>query len=319
MACATAHPIEGLCKYHGMTDPVLRIPYHDSISVCTAPLHTTTRVELVPGADRDRFIVSERELLGRAADRVHAVVDAVRDLASDRTPCVVRSHNSFASNVGLGASASAFASIAAATAAAYGVRTDLAGLSRLARLGSGSAARAAVGGFARWRAGTDHHTSYAYRIAVPSLAEQEARIIAVPVARPKSTEDAHREAVESPFFHARVERANAVADEMEAALLAGDIAAVFAAAERDTLSLHAVTMTGPSGMVLWNDATLRVMHVVRDLRRAGALAWFSVDTGATAYVNTFRDQLVPVGAALAELGMSWIECTVGPGVSVTDI
>ncbi len=44
-ATATAHPIQGLIKYHGLADPVLRLPFHDSISVCTAPLVTRTTVE----------------------------------------------------------------------------------------------------------------------------------------------------------------------------------------------------------------------------------------------------------------------------------
>src|SRR5207244_2584247 len=35
-ATAVAHPIQGLIKYHGLADPVLRLPFHDSISVCTA-------------------------------------------------------------------------------------------------------------------------------------------------------------------------------------------------------------------------------------------------------------------------------------------
>jgi len=36
-ATAVAHPIQGLIKYHGLADPVLRLPFHDSISVCSAP------------------------------------------------------------------------------------------------------------------------------------------------------------------------------------------------------------------------------------------------------------------------------------------
>src|SRR5690606_27672074 len=39
-ASAIAHPIQGLVKYHGLRDESLRLPFHDSISVCTAPLRT---------------------------------------------------------------------------------------------------------------------------------------------------------------------------------------------------------------------------------------------------------------------------------------
>ncbi|MCA1818863.1 MAG: diphosphomevalonate decarboxylase, partial [Halobacteriales archaeon] len=41
-ASAVAYPIQGLVKYRGLRDPVRRIPYHDSVSVCTGPIHTHT-------------------------------------------------------------------------------------------------------------------------------------------------------------------------------------------------------------------------------------------------------------------------------------
>jgi phosphomevalonate decarboxylase len=44
-ATAIAHPIQGLVKYHGLKDAKLRIPFHDSISVCMQALCTTTTVE----------------------------------------------------------------------------------------------------------------------------------------------------------------------------------------------------------------------------------------------------------------------------------
>ena len=44
-ATAIAHPIQGLIKYHGLKDPRLRIPYHDSISVCANAMYTKTTVE----------------------------------------------------------------------------------------------------------------------------------------------------------------------------------------------------------------------------------------------------------------------------------
>ena len=56
-ATAKAHPIQGLVKYHGMRNEELRLPYHDSISVCTAPSHTTTTVEFDPDLSADRYVV----------------------------------------------------------------------------------------------------------------------------------------------------------------------------------------------------------------------------------------------------------------------
>ena len=80
-ATASAHPIQGLVKYHGMRDEVLRLPYHDSISVCTAPSHSRTTVAFESDREADRYVVDGEVVGGRAAERLRAVVDHVRELA----------------------------------------------------------------------------------------------------------------------------------------------------------------------------------------------------------------------------------------------
>ena len=77
-ATAKAHPIQGLVKYHGMRDEQLRLPYHDSISVCTAPSHTKTTAEFDPALDADRYRIDGDVVDGRGAERIEAVVDHVR-------------------------------------------------------------------------------------------------------------------------------------------------------------------------------------------------------------------------------------------------
>ena len=101
-ATAKAHPIQGLVKYHGMRDEERRFPYHDSISVCTAPSHTKTTVEFDADRDEDAYVVDGEELSGHGADRVRKVVSRVRDLADVDERVRLESRNSFPSNVGLG-------------------------------------------------------------------------------------------------------------------------------------------------------------------------------------------------------------------------
>ena len=122
-ATATAHPIQGLVKYHGLSDAVLRLPFHDSISVCTAPLTTRTTIEF--GAPADSAVLDGRPLTGHEMERVLAVVDEVRRRAGLREPFRMVSVNDFPSNVGLGASASGFAALALAACEAAGLRLGL--------------------------------------------------------------------------------------------------------------------------------------------------------------------------------------------------
>jgi phosphomevalonate decarboxylase len=118
-ASARAHPIQGLIKYHGQRDPALNIPYHDSISVCTAPSETRTTVAF--GYDTDTCHVNGSPIDDEGYERVTTVLDLVRNRSGIDSYARVVSENNFESNIGLGASASAFAALALAA-------TDAAGL-----------------------------------------------------------------------------------------------------------------------------------------------------------------------------------------------
>jgi phosphomevalonate decarboxylase len=313
-ATAVAHPIQGLVKYHGLADPVLRLPYHDSISVCTAPLTTRTTIEF-GGFPRDTATIDGRPAGGHEMDRILSVVDTVRGRANEPGRFRMASVNDFPSNVGLGASASGFAALALAACSAAGLRLDLQEVSRIARRGAGSAARAVTGAFSKWKMGVADEDSYAVQLAGTDL--QIAMVIAL-VPAFKETEDAHREATTSPFFHARLAEVPRLVAEMELAIRTRDIGRVCALAERDTLMLHGITMTGVGEMVLWRPDTLRVILAVKRMREEGIPAFFSIDTGATVYVNTFPDRGEDVAGRIRDLGIETIPCSVGGPARLVD-
>jgi len=306
-ATAVAHPIQGLIKYHGLADPVLRLPFHDSISVCTAPLTTRTTVEFGDFA-QDAATIDGRAVVGHEMDRILSVVDTVRVRAGLSARFRMMSINDFPSNVGLGASASGFAALALAASRAAGLQADLEEVSRLARRGAGSASRSVTGAFSKWKMGVADEDSYAVQLAGEDLRMD---IIVALIPAFKQTEDAHREAVTSPFFHARLAEMPRLIAEMELAIRKRDVGAICALAERDTLMLHGITMTGAAEMVLWQPETLRVILAVRKMREAGIPAFFSIDTGATVYVNTLPGRGPEVQARIEELGIRTIPCTVG--------
>lgn len=306
-ATAIAHPIQGLVKYHGLADPVLRLPFHDSISVCTAPLSTRTTIEFGSGP-RDAAEIDGRSVTARDMERIRAVVDTIRAKAGIRATFRMASVNDFPSNIGLGASASGFAALARAASHAAGLDASLEDVSRFARRGAGSAARSVTGGFSKWKMGLTDEDSYAVQLAGVDL---EMGIVVALVPAFKQTENAHREALTSPFFHARLAEVPRLISELELAIRKRDVGAICAIAERDTLMLHGITMTGAAEMVLWQPDTLRVILAVRRLREAGVPAFFSIDTGATVYVNTFADRADEVRRSIADLGIETIPCRVG--------
>lgn len=313
-ASATAHPIQGLIKYHGLKDPLLRLPYHDSISVCTAPLTTRTTIEF-GDFDRDEAVVDEMPLSGHEMDRVLAVVDTVRKKAGIDDKFRMMSVNGFPSNVGLGASASGFAALSLAACEAAGLGLNPEDVSRFARRGAGSATRAVTGAFSKWRMGLSDEDSYAEQLAGEDL--QMGMIVAL-IPAYKQTESAHREVMTSPFFQARLAEMPRLLMEMELAIRQRDVGKICALAERDTLMLHGITMTGEREMLLWRPETVQVMLMVKKLREEGIPAFFSIDTGATVYVNTFADRAEEVEKRIKELGLETVKCWVGGPATLTD-
>ena len=308
-ATATAHPIQGLVKYHGMRDPERRLPYHPSISVCTAPSATTTTVEFRPDAEDDEYVVDGETVEGRGAERIDAVVDQVRKRADVNHPVRLESENSFPSNVGFGSSSSGFAAAAVALAEAAGLDLTRPEISAVARYGSSSAARAVTGAFSQLDAGLNDEDCRSHRIRTDL--EDELRIVGGLVPAYKETEAAHEEAAESHMFEARMAHIHGQMAEMRDALRAADFDRAFKLAEHDSLSLAATTMTGPAGWVYWQPRTVEIFNAVRELRETGVPVYFSVDTGASVYVNTTADCVDAVEETVADCGVDTTVWEVG--------
>ncbi|ACM57022.1 phosphomevalonate decarboxylase MvaD [Halorubrum lacusprofundi] len=307
-ATARAHPIQGLVKYHGMRDPELRLPYHDSISLCTAPTATTTTVEWQPDASEDVYVIGDEEVDGRAAERIDMVVEHVRELAGVDAAVRLESENSFPSNIGFGSSSSGFAAAALALTEAAGLDLTLPDISTVARRGSSSAARSVTGAYSRLDAGLNDEDCRSHRLDVGVGddgfdPEEDLRIVAAHVPAYKETEEAHREAAASHMMQARTAHVQDQLVEMTDALREGDFDRICGTAEHDSLSLTATTMTGPAGWVYWQPETIAVFNAVRELREEGVPVYFSTDTGASVYVNTLAGHAEEVEERIAEIGI----------------
>jgi phosphomevalonate decarboxylase len=304
---AIAHPIEGLIKYHGLKDEILRIPFHDSISVATSPTASHTTVEF-GRFKKDTASVDGKQLAGRELERVVFVVDEVRRRSGLDLKFRMVSKNNFMSNVGLGASASGFAALAVASSKAAGLKMSLEKMSVIARRGAGSATRSVTGGFSRWRAGFEDEESYSYQIASEDL---QMGIVVALIPAFKFTENAHKAVLTSPFFHSRLAFVHGALAEMENAIRKRNIEKIGILAERDSLILHGITMTSIDEMMLWRPETVKVILEVKKMRSEGLPAFFSIDTGATVYVNTKPKHVREIEGRIKDLGIETIRCGVG--------
>ena len=300
-ATAIAHPIQGLIKYHGLRNARLRIPFHDSISVCIDALHTATTVEATESLKEDSVIINGKKAVGTDLKRVEIVLNKLKEITDYSGHFKVVSKNSITGGKGLGFSASGFAALGTAACASLDFDIDYISLSELVRLGAGSATRSLAGSFAIWYADKNGR-SYAEQIVKHETVDLG--MVIVPIPSSIRTDEAHSEVLSSPLFKARLKYVVNVVWSMKQAIGTGDIAAIGRLAEEDTLNLHASTMTGKAHMFLWEPETVRIIKEVQRMRRQGVPAWYSIDTGPSVFVNTFTEYIENVADRLRGSGFS---------------
>jgi len=316
-ATACAHAIQGLVKYHGLKNKKLRLPYHNSISVCAEKLTTKATIEFGSQYTEDVSEINGAVEKDAEALRVMEVVNALRKLAKKDDHFHLVSANSLVKVKGLGFSASAFASIALAASTALGLNMDHDHLSEIARLGAGSASRSVAGGFAIWYANKEGR-SYARQLADGKRLPLAMGI--VPMAADIKTDKAHEEFVSSPFFTGRLREVNVSLRKMVRAISKGDLNEVCRLAEVDSRSLHAITMTGKSGLVLMAPDTINVIRRVTAMREErGIPVWYSLDTGPSVFLNTHPENLDEVCDDIAKnTGLKVIKSGVGGSAYTLD-
>ena len=273
--------MQALVKYHGLKDWMLRIPYHDSISVNTASMQTRATIT----DEKKGGVYTDGKMNASANARLSGVVRRLSPRAKVSDFRIDSGNIPSGGPKGIGYSSSAGAALTILThRLLVGGEPDMKALSRVARLFAASAARSLVGGFSRLYAGKDDEGSYAERFADEKV--MDLRMVIVPLSSRLRTEEAHREVMTSPFFEARLVSAQKRCDEMEKAILGNNLTRLGVLAERDTMELHSLTMTGENRMMIMTADTVRIMEKVRQLRGDGVEAYFSMQTGPSVFINT---------------------------------
>lgn len=320
-ATAVAHPNIALIKYWGKRDERLVLPWTDSLSMTLDIFPTTTRVRLDPEAGHDEATLGGVPATGEAQRRITAFLELVRDMAGLPQRAVVDTSNTVPTGAGLASSASGFAALAVAAAAAYGLDLDATELSRLARRGSGSASRSVFGGFALWHAGRDTGTATdadlsSYAEPVPAAAIDPALVIAVVNAGPKavSSREAMRRTVDtSPLYQPWAASSKDDLADMRAALRRGDLDAVGEIAERNALGMHATMLAARPAVRYLSSATVTVLDSVLQLRRDGVPAYATMDAGPNVKVLCRRTDAQRVAEVVRGAVPQGTVLVAGPG------
>lgn len=286
MITAVAHPNIALIKYWGKSNEELILPVTSSISVTLAAYETRTTVELLPAVLQDQATINGQVLEGAELKKITNFLNIIRqrataaNLSEARHFARVTSTNTVPTAAGLASSASGYAALAVAAATAYGLELGQQELSKLARRGSGSAARSLFGGFALWNAGEDDSTSYAEQLVWSG--EPVEMIIGVISTAQKhtSSRNAMRVTAEtSPFFDAWK---SSNTKNVEAALRAieiGDFVSLGELTEQSTMQMHAVMLSSNPSIRFLAQDSFELFDACTRYRNEGHTVYATADAG----------------------------------------
>ena len=304
-----AAPNIALVKYWGVRDPDLVLPTNSSLSVTLERLRSRTRVRFGPELSEDRVMINGAPAdLGPRDDVVH-FLDRVRALSGVTEHADVRSRNNFPMASGLASSASGFAALAGAAAAAAGLRLSPRALSRLARLGSGSASRSVFGGFVEWQAGThaDGSDSYARPVLPvghwPALVDLIVLVDRAPTKSIRSNEAMQLTVHTSPGYPRRLAEVPARLRGIRRALTRRDATRLFPLIMEECDSFREVCETTRPSLDYLTATSRAVLGEVRSLNRESGrpIAAYTHDAGAHVHVFTLARYLATVRARIGLL------------------
>ena len=308
-----------LIKYWGKADAALNTPAVGSISITLDGLWTDTEVRFDASLDADRLVLDGVERADQLK-RVSACLDLVREKSGRSEFAEVFTGNNFPTGAGLASSASGFAALVGAAAAALDQDWSERELSILARRGSGSAARSIFGGYVEMYKGTatDGSDSYAEPLAA---ADSWPLVVLVAI-----TESGEKKvgsgpgmalsAESSPYYSSWVSSHPPDLDTARNAIMERDFSMLAEVSESSCLKMHAAAISTAPPLIYWNGATIDCLQLVRALRADGVPVFFTIDAGPQVKAICLPEVADQVEVALA--GASGVRRVIrtplGPGL-----
>ncbi|VVB56505.1 Diphosphomevalonate decarboxylase [uncultured archaeon] len=308
---SVAPPNIALIKYWGKRDDLLKLPLNDSVSITLDEKTLASTTTLVLGAKlgKDRFILNGKE--GPDSHIAEALLLIRRRLGKKypliKKPVLLLSSNNFPTAAGIASSASGFAALAQAVAAAFGIK-DKKEISILARLGSGSASRSVFGGFARWKAGRnkDGNDSHAVQIAPRSKWPEVVDVIAItnPERKKVSSKDGMERTMRtSDLCHCRLGIVGKRADAVTRAIRSRDFSTMATLTMRDSNAMHATMLDTWPPVMYMNDISRAIVYAVHEYNEKSGQtkAAYTFDAGPNAHIITTRKEAGKIARMLKKI------------------
>ncbi|ACT57489.1 diphosphomevalonate decarboxylase [Candidatus Liberibacter asiaticus] len=270
-----------LCKYWGKRDSKLNLPLNNSLSLSLGHLGTITHITVID-SDADCIILNGQKISSQSSffKKTTQFCDLFRQFS--KVYFLIETSNNIPTKAGLASSASGFAALTLALFRIYSIPEKSESLSRVARLGSGSACRSFYRGFCEWICGTDQNGMDSF--AVPFNNQWPDLRIGLLKIIDREKKIGSREAMEitrhhSPFFTQWTQQISTDLAHIKQAIIDQDFIKLGEVAEKNALKMHATMIAASPPLLYWQKETIQGMERVWDARQQSIPIYFTLDAG----------------------------------------
>ncbi len=293
-----------IVKYWGKRDRELNLPLNSSLSISLDSLWVRSRVTFDESLDKDEVIINGKRLSeNEVREYAGRVLRRFRDLYGKELFARVESTTNFPSSAGLASSAAGIAALTYASNAALGLGLSNRELSKIARVGSGSACRSMFGGFVKWNRGEleSGDDSFCEEIFPPDHWPDLVDIIPIFGEEKKkvsSRTGMENTATSSALMRCRLQFIEETFNEVIDAIRTRNASKFFQLTMRHSNSMHAVILDSWPPMNYLNEKSFRVMEWVVEFGKAA----YTFDAGPNPHIFVLEKDVDEVLKFLNEVG-----------------
>jgi len=308
-----------IVKYWGKRNEELNLPLNSSLSISLSGLEVRTKVTFSTELSKDEvYINGEKAKEEEVKEYSGRVLEIFRRFYGKRIYAKVESWSNFPKSAGLASSAAGIAALVFAVNEALGLGLSQKELSKIARIGSGSACRSTAGGFVLWEKGVrdDGEDSFCYQIFPEDHWPEVVDIIAI--VSEKSKKISSREgmiitAKTSPLMKCRLSFIEETLPKVIDSIRRKDEKEFYYWLMRHSNNMHAVILDSWPSFFYLNDVSIKIMEWVQEFGNAG----YTFDAGPNPHIFTterYKDEVIEF---LKSIGINkFIIAKVGGGPKV---
>ncbi|AHC51530.1 diphosphomevalonate decarboxylase [Sulfolobus acidocaldarius SUSAZ] len=308
-----------IVKYWGKRDDKLNLPLNSSLSISLEKLEVRTRVTVSADLQKDEIYVNQQRLREEEFEEYGGrVINIFRDLYGKKFYVKVESYMNFPKSVGLASSAAGIAALVYALNDALGLGLSQRELSKIARIGSGSACRSTIGGFVIWEKGSqeDGEDSYCYQIFPEDHWEDLIDIIPLIQLKEKkvsSRKGMKNTALSSSLMECRLKFIEDTLPLVIDSIKKKDEKEFYYWTMRHSNSMHAVILDSWPSFFYLNDTSFKIMEWIQEFGNAA----YTFDAGPNPHIFTTKKHLDEITQYLNSIGIKdYIITKVGRGPRV---